>query len=179
MKKKVTKEEKAYLEERLVQLEEQIADSNATIKEEGFRPAFCIGDGGFDDLPNFEMYQNNARLRQEISELRDTLDSAEVEEVSTEEIGLGTKFVATLNDLDGEVVTRKYTLFGGVFLALNQNTDFTLVSVNSPFGKAVISKKEKDEFSYVTPGKIVVSGVIDEIISEKEVEEEPKQKIKK
>ena len=77
----------------------------------------------------YEMYQNNARLRQEISELRDTLYSAEVEEVSTEEIGLGTKFVATLNDLDGEVVTRKYTLFGGAFLALDQNTDFALVSV--------------------------------------------------
>ena len=131
MKKKVTKEEKAYLEERLVQLEEQIADSNATIKEEGFRPAFCIGDGGFDDLPDYEMYQNN--------------------EISIDELKM-------LSD---------------------QNTDFTLVSVNSPFGKAVISKKEKDEFSYVTPGKIVVSGVIDEIISEKEVEEEPKQKIKK
>ena len=179
MKKKVTKEEKAYLEERLVQLEEQMASSNATIKDQGFRPAFCSGDGGFDDLPNYEIYQSNARLRQEISELRDTLDRAEVEEVSTEEIGLGSKFVATLNDLDGEIVTRKYTLFGGVFMAFDQNTEFALVSVNSPFGKAVISKKVNDKFSYVTPGKIVVSGVIDEIVSEKEIEEAPKQKIKK
>ena len=179
MKKKLTKEEKVYLEERLVQLEEQIANSNETIKDQGFKPAFCSCEGGFDDLPNFEMYQNNARLRQEISEVRDTLDNAEVEEVSTEEIGLGTKFVATSNDLDGEVVTRKYTLFGGLFLAFDQNTDFILVSVNSPFGKAVISKKEKDEFSYVTPDKIVVSGVIDEIISEKEIKDVPMQKIKK
>ena len=40
-------------------------------------------------------------------------------------------------------------------------------------------KKEKDEFSYVTPDKIVVSGVIDEIISEKEIKDVPMQKIKK
>ena len=178
MKKKVTKEEMAYLEEKLEQLEKQMDSSIAIIKAQGFKPAFCSIDGGFDDLPNYEMYQSNARLRQEISELRDTLSHAEVGEVSTEEIGLGSKFVATLNDLDGEIITKKYTLYSGVFMALDQNTEFTLVSINSPFGKAVISKKVNDKFSYVTPGKIVVSGVIDEIVSEK-VEEAPKQKIKK
>lgn len=179
MKKQVTQEEKAYLEKRLKDLEAQAAMSTEALREQDFKPAFCSGNGGFDDLPNYELYQNNARLRSEINEIRDTLNSAVVEEVSTEEIGVGTKFVATLNDLDGEVTTKKYTLFGGVFLALDQNTEFTLVSVNSPFGKAVMAKKEKDEFSFVTPGKVVISGVVDEIISEKEVGEAPKQKIKK
>ena len=64
-------------------------------------------------------------------------------------------------------------------MALDQDTEFTLVSVNSPFGKAVMSKKAKEEFSFVTPGKVVVSGVVDEILTQKEVVDAPKQKIKK
>lgn len=179
MEKKVTREEKAYLEKRLKELEAQAAKSTEALRDQDIRPAFCSGNNGFDDLPNYEIFENNARIRNEISEIRDTLNHAVVEEVSKEEIGVGSKFVATLNDLDGEVVTKKYTLFGGIFMALDQETEFTLVSVNSPFGKAVMSKKAKEEFSFVTPGKVVVSGVVDEILTQKESVDAPKQKIKK
>lgn len=179
MEKKVTREEKAYLEKRLKELEAQAAKSTEALRDQEIRHAFCSGNNGFDDLPNYEIFENNARIRNEISEIRDTLNHAVVEEVSNEEIGVGSKFVATLNDLDGEVVTKKYTLFGGIFMALDQDTEFTLVSVNSPFGKAVMSKKAKEEFSFVTPGKVVVSGVVDEILTQKEVVDAPKQKIKK
>ena len=178
MERKVTKEEKEYLERRLKELEVQAAKSTETLRDQDFRPAFCSGNNGFDDLPNYEIFENNARIRNEISEVRDTLNRAVVDEVSTEEIGLGSKFVATLNDLDGSVVTKKYTLFSGIFLAFDEKTEFTLVSVNSPFGKAVLSKKVNDEFTFLTPDKIRISGVIDEIVSEKTIEDAPKQLVK-
>lgn len=178
MNRKVTKEEKQYLESRLSQLEEQVVQSTEALRNQGFKPAFCSGDGGFDDLPNYEMYANNARLRRYVSELRDTLSKVEVEEASTEKIGIGTKFVVTSNTLDGKIITKKYTLFGGVFMELNSDMEFVFVSVNSPFGKAVLDKKEKDTFSYVTPDKIVISGVIDEIVSEKILDECPKKLVK-
>ena len=173
---KITKEEKESLEQRLAYLQEQESQSSSLIRDNGFKPAFCSGNNGFDDLPNFEIYSRNARLRREINELRDTLNEAEVEEVSTEEIGVGTKFVATTN-LEGTVNTKKFILFGGV--SLNFDKEFTLVSVNSPFGQAVVSKKVGDEFSYKTPENRIVSGVIDRIVSEKEIEEQPKQLMKK
>jgi transcription elongation GreA/GreB family factor len=176
--KKITKEEKQFLINRLSELEKKDAESIETMRNEDFKPAFCTS-GGFDDLPDFETYASNERLRDEIREIKRTLEFAEIDEVSNEEIGLGSKFIATLNDLSGKIVTEKYTIYAGLFLALDPEAEYTLVSVNSPFGKAVLTKKVNDEFSFVTPDKIVISGVIDEIINEKELEDKPKQLVKK
>lgn len=177
--KKLTKKEHEYLVKRLEELEKLASQSSKDLQDSDFRVAFCCKNSGFDDLPNYEMYTNENRIHSEINEIRATLNASEIiEQISTEEIGIGTKFVATANGLDGVVRTRKYTLFNGLFMP--SESEFILVSVNSPFGQAVLTKREKDEFSYVTPDKKVISGVVDEIISEKDKDKEnlPKQLIK-
>ena len=178
MGKQITKKEKEYIESELKKLKSRVNASAEELKRSENKSAFGCFSNEFGDLPDFESRDENIRLRNEINEWEKVLEKAEVSEVSNECIGLGTSFEATLNEPSGVVVTKKFTLFGGIIMAFDWHSDITLVSRMSPLGQAVFEKKENDEFSYVTPKNEVISGVINKILCEEKNEDKPKQLVK-
>lgn len=175
----ITKEEKDYLESRLTELTAKENEVSEKMNLYNYKPIGFIIGSGFDDIPDFEGYADSERLRMEIKQLKKVLDTAEVSCVSGDEIGIGSKFIVTSNDLSGETITEKYTLSAGVLVDFGEDDEFGFLSVNSPFGQAVLNKKANDSFSFVTPGKVVISGVINEVINDKKLEDKPKLFVKK
>lgn len=170
--KKLTLEEKNYIEKELEKLLKYSEASHNAIKNGEFRPVTSAGNAGFDDLPDFCLLNDNARIEDEIIRLRSILKcSVFVEASVSEQIEIGSKFVATISDFDGGKITDKYLLVGGDTVPFMDDSDLIPVATSSPFGAAVLGKKENEEFSYIAPNKKVINGVINEIIIEKTKEE--------
>ena len=175
----ITKEEKEYLESRLTELTAKEFEVNEKMSLNSFKPISFILGSGYDDIPDFDGYADSERLRMEINQVKKVLEDAEVSCVSGDAIGVGSRFVVTSNDLSGETITEKYTLSAGLLVDFGEDDEFGFLSVNSPFGQAVLNKKANDRFSFVTPGKVVISGIINEVINEKNFEDGPKLLVKK
>jgi len=166
----ITNEELIYLKQKLEILEEQYNKINDVVKDSDDRPLYC-GVDGFESTPDYLLYDIRNELHSKIRELKQTIsESMVVAEISDDTVELGSKFYATV---DGE--KDLYMLYGGIYNPDFDDCEFIPVSINSPFGKAVVSKKVGDDFSFVTPKKVTVKGVVDEIVV-KNVKEDSKDK---
>lgn len=98
-----------------------------------------------------------------LNDIKNKLLNCEViEPNNSDEIGLGSKFEISLffdEEEEREIFTLVETKISG--------DPSNFVSVNSPLGKAVLGKKQGDNFRYVVENRIF-SGRIDEIIKTKE-----------
>ena len=179
---RLTLMEAKALKEKLERLEERSAYIRENFKNGDERTCFCSGSG-FDDLPDYGLNMENVSVYAEIKRLRNVLETAIiVEETSTEFIDLGSKFVATTTDSEGNTMTNRYLLLGEGLLDVHfLDGEYMPVSIHSPFGKSVVNKKANEEFNFVSPMG-ATKGIINEIILEKEKEEtseKGKVKVKK
>lgn len=176
---RLTVEEARVLADNLEKLELQALDIRRRFKESDERTSFCSG-GEFEDLPNYDLNIENVRVRSEISRLRRVLNEAIiVEGNSAETIDLGSKFVATTIDNKGNELLRSYMLLGeGVTDISFLDNEYIPASIHSPFGKSVLGKKVNDKFSFLSPNGLT-KGVIESIVSEKELESSDKKPLVK
>lgn len=119
-----------------------------------------VGDiGDYSTLSALEIARANKR------ELEILLKSAIViDEVSTNQIGIGTTFHVSLEGDEPETFTLVDSMLG---LPIEES----YVSKSSPFGMSVLGKKEGDSFEYAVNSQRI-TGIITEIMK-------PKQKVKR
>lgn len=121
-----------------------------------------------------ENYTIRLAKTKELKELNKMILEAVTLAVNTEEvIGLGSRFSASIYYLDEGAETEDY-LISDVNIRV---PGFMVITPNTPFGKAVMGKKEKEEFNYTVNGTNI-HGKIEEIYKEKS-QEAPKVAIKK
>ena len=122
-----------------------------------------IGLEGVTDLNSlYDMDQIaiiNSRIKR-IDTLLKNYELVEEKEIATSSVGIGTFFEATIID-DEEPWTATFQLVEELSYT-NQSTEFIPVSLQSPFGKNILDKKEKDTFTYNHKGS-KISGTIDKI----------------
>lgn len=128
---------------------------------------------GVSDIPDSKTYTDIDYLKSEIKKLEEILENSEVVSHYNEaRIGIGTRFAATL-DFNGELETEEYILVDtkeGTTLTKNKKvTDATYITVNSPFGKAIVDKKIGDSIVYQVNDMTVV-GLVEDIVPENKKE---------
>ena len=96
-----------------------------------------------------------AKETRELVKLLEVVEPIEL--VDTDTIGLGTKFSATIEEY-GYKTTENYLLSESTISLPN----FMAITTTTPLAKAVMGKKENDEFSYDVYG-VSIKGVINKI----------------
>jgi len=159
------REQVAYIEGRIRELEREIKEIRDCLTNGEQSRGFASNTQGFDGIPDIASFNALGRARNEFRELEQLLRNAEIiREYNAEQIEVGTKFVATLKFSKTGLKTEKYIL---IDFSLNPKLSFDEykpVSVNSPFGMAIRSKKMNETILYATPDNDVVVGMIDEIV---------------
>lgn len=163
----IIKRRKATLEVQIKEIHECLLTGDSKLVSSSDRQ-------GFDGIPDLASFQELSRLRNELSELNETIRNAEiVEAYDYEKIEVGTRFIVTLKKKN-QMVTSKHILVDGVEHILELlSSEYKPVSINSPFGQAVRSKKANEVITYVSMDAGLVMGLIDTIIpvNEKNISE--------
>lgn len=169
-KVKLLPEQVKYIEERVKELEEHIKEIRECLVNGDSSHVFSSDNQGFDGIPDLASFNELGRAKAELAELTKILRTAEiVKGYNEEQIEVGTKFVATLKFAKQGLITEKYIL---IDFSLNPKLnidEYKPVSVNSPFGMAIRSKKANETILYATPNNEAVVGLIDEIIPAQQI----------
>lgn len=142
------------LEQLKVQYHELVEEKSSNSKRGN------VGPDGFGDVNTGVSAYDVADIIRKMGELESIIDSATiVENIDSETIQIGSRFTATIN-FWGEDETVDYVLSES-----HENfdsEDVMVITDKSPLGKAVLGKKENDEFTYRGPEK-EFRGVINKV----------------
>lgn len=162
-------EQLKIMESKIKELETQIKEIHQCLINGDSQCISSSNRQGFDGIPDIVSFQELSRLKRELNDLEETIRNAEiVKEYDCEKIEVGTKFVVTLKKKN-QMVTAKHILVDGIEHILELlSSEYKPVSINSPLGQAVRSKKTNDVITYVTMNDGLVIGLVDSIVLENE-----------
>ncbi|MBE6144229.1 MAG: hypothetical protein E7169_01495 [Firmicutes bacterium] len=160
-KTKLLPEQVEWIKTRLEELRTEIDNARSELLNSETRP-FHASPEGFNYVPDFGTFSQLGRLKKEMEELDSILgDSEIVTEYNANQIDIGTRFVASLDFGNGEVVTDHYILVSKGFSKVDE--DIYYITLDSPTGRAVYGKKVNEVICYTTPTNQIVGGIIEEI----------------
>ena len=162
-------EQAKNIQERIVFLKSHIETLREYLENGDSKTLMSSQNQGFNGLPDVVTFNELSRTKEELEKLEETLRNAIIiEDFSEGQIEVGTKFVVTLK-YGNNVKTAKHVLVdGGQHILELLSSEYKPISVKSPFGQAVRSKKLNDVFMYCTPANEVYVGMIEEIVPELE-----------
>lgn len=166
---KLLPEQVKSIQERIGFLKSHIETLRQYLANEDRKVLTASQNQGFNGLPDVVTFNELSRTKDELEKLEETLRNAIIiEDFSEGQIEVGTKFVVTLKS-GNSVKTAKHVLVdGGQHILELLSSEYKPVSVKSPFGQAVRSKKLNEVFMFCTPSNEVYVGMIEEIVPELE-----------
>lgn len=154
-------EQISFIKERINALLENIGSLRADMSNRENRPAGC-GLQGFDYVADFSTLNEISKIKGTVNELEELLNnSVIVSEYDSTKIGIGTRFIVSLDLGKGEIDTTDYVLLES--LEMPKMDGVTYISLASPLGKAVYGRSTNEVICYTTPDKRIIGGLVEDI----------------
>ena len=156
------------IQERIEFLKSHIETLREYLANEDRKVLAISQNQGFNGLPDVFTSNELSRTKEELEKLEETLRNAIIiEDFSEGQIEIGTKFVVTLKHGNNVKTTKHILVEDGQHILEILSSEYKPVSLKSPFGRAVHSKKLNEGFTYSSSNGVYV-GMIEEIVPELE-----------
>ena len=140
---KLLPEQLEQIKTRVSELEHQISELRESLLKSDTQVMRYSGGEGFDGIPDLATFGQLSIAKQELVELTETLRNAEViSEYNNEQIEVGTRFVVTIKKENRASTEKLILVDGGQHILDLLSSEYKPVSIASPFGQAVRSKKQ-------------------------------------